>query len=109
MSNDAELPAIACTLSAAEYRDRIAWIADLNRSALLGYRRDGRRIALNYHASYAARVRDFVGREQRCCPFLGFAVEFHGDVLTVEVEAPVEAAEAADALFDPYLAGRAVT
>lgn len=103
MSNDPEPPAIACHLSAAGYQDRVAWIAELNSSALRDYRRDGRRIELTYDASAAERVGEFVRRERLCCPFLDFSLELHKDVVTLQIEAPHDVADAADALFAPYI------
>lgn len=104
MAKDEESSVIACTLAGAEYMDRAEWIEELNAAALRGYWRDGSRITLAYNVSAAARVRELVRRERQCCPFLGFTIWEGSDVVVVVIEAPKEAATAADALFAPYTA-----
>lgn len=98
MSNDP----IACNLSAADYQDRVAWIADLNATALRGYRRDGRRVVITYDASAAQRVNEFVRRERQCCPFLEFDIDRRDHEVVLTIEAPAEVADHADVLFAPY-------
>ncbi|RDH77660.1 hypothetical protein DVS77_14910 [Mycolicibacterium moriokaense] len=105
MSEHAEPPAIACALSGADYRDRLAWIAELNRAALRSYRRVGPHVELVYDSAAAPQVYEFVRRERTCCPFLEFAVRLEDGTLTVQIDAPDQAADAADALFQPYLIG----
>lgn len=106
MSIDDDPPAIACRLSATEYRDRISWIAELNRAALRGSGRAGRGITLIYDASAADRVREFVRRERDCCPFLEFVVRRGPDTVTVTVEPRADVDAGGDELFAPYLTGR---
>jgi hypothetical protein len=96
---DIDCSAVACMLSAADRKDRVAWIHELNAAALRDYRRDGSRIELAYHPSAAARVRELVDREKECCPFLGFNVRDEKEVFILVIEAPEEASAAADALF----------
>ncbi len=103
---DTEPSAIACRLGVADYKDRLAWIEELNAATLRDYRRDGRRIELTYEPSAAARVRECVRREQACCPFLEFTVGAGTNAVKLVIEAPQEAAEAADAMFAPYTSRR---
>lgn len=98
--------AIACRLGVADYEDRLAWIAELNVAALRDYRRDGRRIELTYEPSAAARVREFVRREQECCPFLEFTVRAETSAIKLTIEASHEAVEVADTIFAPYTSER---
>lgn len=102
MPPNPEFPRVACTLAEDDHKARLAWMAELNEVALLRYRRQGGRIELVYRRSAAAGVREFVDREQQCCPFLDFTVHDGDDVLTVVIETPAEFAAAADSLFMPY-------
>jgi len=101
-----ERAAIACRLDVADYKDRLAWIAELNAAALRDYRSDGRRIELTYEPPAAARVRELVRREQECCPLLKFTARAETSAVTLTVEAPHEAAEAADTILAPYTSER---
>lgn len=40
-AHESRVEPIACTLGAGAYRERLAWIAELNRSALQSVRREG--------------------------------------------------------------------
>jgi hypothetical protein len=104
MPQDRQSFAVACTLGAADYKHRLAWIAELNTAALHDYRRAGARIELTYHPSAEARVRELVRREQQCCPFLDFSVRREDDVVMLEITGPEDVGDAADALFAPYTA-----
>lgn len=97
-----EETAIACTLEAGAFKERIAWIEELNRAALLTARREGRRLILVYRLEHAAQVRELVRREQQCCRFLGFEVTERPHDVTLVIEAPEEVADALDAIFEPF-------
>lgn len=97
---------LACVLTADEHAARIAWIQELNAAALTGYHRDGHRMRLKYRPAVAAQVREFVRREQQCCPFLSFATEEHPDSFVVIIDAPDELDFIADDLFAGYVRGR---
>ena len=91
MTND--LP-IACTLSASDYRQRLAEIAALSRDALRRVEQRGLTLDLRYAPEAAARVRQLVEQERTCCAFLQF--ELHEDDVEVRllVTAPPAAADA---------------
>jgi hypothetical protein len=97
---------VACTLAAADYRDRLAWIEELNATALNDYRREGARIELTYHPSAEARVREFVRCERKCFCFLDFTIRRENNAVILEITAPEDTGEAADALFATYSATR---
>lgn len=103
MAPDAESPEVGCRLAAADQELRLAWVKELNTAALREYRREGTRIELTYDPLAGARVREFVRREQECCPFLDFTVRQSMDAVTVVIAAPENAGEAADALFASYI------
>ena len=105
MSGDTPPPAIACSLTAAAYRERSAWIDELNRAALRRYRRDGSRIRLTYDRAAVSRVREFVRLERDCCPFLDFALQEREHTVVLTISAPPEAGAAADTLFESYTPG----
>ncbi|MGV0603268.1 hypothetical protein [Mycolicibacterium sp. XJ1904] len=97
-------PPPACNLPAADQRKRLAWIHELNSTALRDYRRERRAIELRYDASAVDLVRAFVRGERNCCPFLGFTVEENGDAVVVRIEVPDDLRHTADELFAPYTA-----
>jgi hypothetical protein len=105
MPEDHKPVELACTLTADGHAARIAWIEELNATALRSYHRDGHRMRLRYHPSAAANAREFVRREQRCCPFLRFATEETEGAFVVIIDAPTGLDSAADALFAPYTRG----
>lgn len=94
---------IACTLGAGAYRERLAWIAELNRSALRNVQREGTQLILCYDLQAAGDVREMVRREQECCAFLDFTLNENDKELTLAITAPEAAREALDAVFDPFL------
>ena len=98
----AEAP-IACSLESGAFRERLAWIADLNRAALLDAQREGLRLILTYRRDHADQVREMVRREQQCCAFLGFELQVGDDSVTLAIAAPESAADALDAVFEPFL------
>ncbi|CCV06246.1 conserved hypothetical protein [Mesorhizobium metallidurans STM 2683] len=103
-----EAAPIACTLDAGDFKERLAWIADLNRRALLGARRDDLRLELTY-APYALKdVHELMCREQQCCAFLDFDLRVEGNAVRLVVTAPEAAREAAALVFEPFQSKDAV-
>jgi hypothetical protein len=92
-------PPIACTLAFGEFRDRLAWIAELTRDALLSYGRDDLVLDLRYAPAAVDRVRELVRREQACCGFLSFDLREHPSEIQLTIRAPEAARAAADLLF----------
>jgi hypothetical protein len=97
-------PAVACTLGPGDFRQRIAWIAALNRDALQGRHRHGRRLELTYAKAAQPRVAEMVARERQCCAFLHFALIETADTVRLVIEAPDDVRDALDAVFAPFLA-----
>jgi hypothetical protein len=85
---------VACTLSPADYRSRLAEIAALSRDALRHVERRGLTLDLRYAPEAAARVRRLVGEERRCCAFLHFELLEDADEVRLLVTAPAAAAGA---------------
>jgi hypothetical protein len=98
----AEAAPIACMLDAGDFKNRIAWIADLNRRALVGSRRDDLRLELTYAPHAIQDVRELVRREQHCCAFLDFDLRQDDDAIRLVVTAPETAREAAEFVFEPF-------
>jgi hypothetical protein len=96
---------VACTLDAGAYRERVAWIAALNRSALRSVRREGARLILAYDPQASGGVRELVRREQECCAFLQLDLNEDEKGLTLAVTAPQAARDTLDALSEPFLTG----
>src|ERR671919_1304737 len=95
---------IACTLGSADFRQRLAWIADLNRDALRAQRREGLRLELTYAPAALDRVREMVARERNCCAFLTFDLQQEADAVRLVIEAPEDARDVLDAVFEPFQA-----
>jgi hypothetical protein len=98
-----ELPPIACSLPSGAFHDRVAELAALARTALIGRRREGLTLELRYSAAAADRVRDIVRLEQKCCAFLTFEVTESPSELVVTITAPAHARASLDSVFAPFL------
>lgn len=92
---------VAGSLTASGHAARIAWIGQLNATALQTYQRDSQRIRLRYRPAAAAQARQLVRRELECCPFLRFSTEETDDAFVVTIDAPADFGDAADELFAP--------
>jgi hypothetical protein len=97
-----EAAPIACTLEAGSFKERLAWIADLNRRALLSSRRDDLRLELTYAPHAVEDVRELVRGEQQCCAFLDFDLRADSDAVRLVVTAPEAARGAAELVFEPF-------
>jgi hypothetical protein len=93
---------IACTLTGGDYRERLAWIAELNRDALQEQRRNDLLLELIYRREAAMRVREMVARERECCAFLMFTLREDVDATRLTIAVPEAAREAADLLLAPF-------
>jgi hypothetical protein len=94
---------IACTLTAGDLRDRLAWISTLNRDALRGYDRADLILRLRYAPPAMQHVRNLMRQEQACCAFLTFEIHEQPDEVTLTIKAPERARATIDALFEPFL------
>jgi hypothetical protein len=95
--------AIACTLIEGDFRDRLAWIAELTRDALRGYDCADLMLKLRYAPEAVQRVQEMMRREQTCCAFLTFEMCEQADEVWLTIKAPENARTTADALFQPFL------
>jgi hypothetical protein len=94
---------IACTLTAGDLRDRLAWIATLNSDALRGYDRANLTLRLRYAPQAVQQVRELMRQEQACCAFLTFEMHEESDAVTLTIKAPEEARATVEALFEAFL------
>lgn len=90
MANDAP---IACTLSATDYRARLAEIAALSKDALRRAEHRGLTLDLRYAPEAAARVRQLVEQERACCAFLHFDLQEGAHELRLRVTVPPAATD----------------
>lgn len=102
MPDNDEIAPIACTLDSESFKERLDWIADLNRRALQTSHRKDLKLTLSYDPSAIDEVRRMVAGEQTCCAFLDFDIVERPDVIAVTITAPEEAREAAETLFEPF-------
>lgn len=101
-----EAQPIACTLAPGEFNDRLAWINALTRDALRSHERRDLVLELNYAPEARNRVREMVRNEQACCPFLNFDLREERGQVRLIITAPEAAREAADTLFEQFVATR---
>jgi hypothetical protein len=97
-------PPIACTLTAGNFNDRIAWIGELTRDALRSHEQRGLVLDLRYAPEAAERVRHMVRKEQECCAFLTFETHENPDEIRLTITAPEEARASAQVLFEQFVA-----
>jgi hypothetical protein len=97
-----EAAPIACMLRAGDFKQRLAWIADLNRLSLISARREDLRLELRYVPRAQEAVRELVRRERECCAFLDFDLRIEDDAVRLVVTAPETAREAVDLVFEPF-------
>jgi hypothetical protein len=102
MSGGDEAP-VACTLQGDDYKERLAWIAELAREGLLDVSREDLQLELRYAWCVADRVRQMVRQEQQCCAFLNFNVSEIEEGVRLTITAPERARSVADALFEQFM------
>ncbi len=95
---------IACNLTAANLKDRMAWIGELTRDALRSHERRDLVLNLRYAPDAADRVREMVRKEQECCAFLTFETHQDLDEIRLTITEPEAARKAADELFEQFVA-----
>ena len=101
-----DITAIACSLDAGDYQQRLAWIAGINGQHLREQHRDGFSLTLIYALPAASLVREMVRREQACCTFLTFKLNESTERVELTITVPEQARENADLLLAPFLETR---
>ena len=96
-------PPIACMLSGQDYKERLAWIADLNRTSLQTVDRADLGLMLTYDRRALGQVEELVEREQACCPFLSFSIQSNMQRVTLSITAPEEARDVAGDIFRAFI------
>jgi hypothetical protein len=91
--------AIACTLGAGDFKERVAGIRALAARSLRSSRRKPLQLELVYGPEALTEVEDLVAKESDCCSFLNFDLEHDAQAVRLTITAPVEALAAADELF----------
>jgi hypothetical protein len=76
----------------------------LTRDALRSHERRDLVLDLRYAPEAAERVREMVRNEQACCSFLAFDLREQPDEIQLVITAPEAAREAADMLFEHFVA-----
>ena len=92
---------IACSLTGAEYRKRVAEIGQVARDALRERRPidGGVRLSFEATADVRRRLEAFVAAESECCPFLTMNLRAGDGRLVLEVTGPELAAPIIEELF----------
>ncbi|MYM96209.1 hypothetical protein [Duganella vulcania] len=96
---------IACTLSAANFKERADWLRDLTSRALLSHQLDELRLHLSYRLEAAADVDKMVFQERECCGFLSYTVRRTAVSIDVTVTALLDVGADAQILFSHLLPG----
>jgi hypothetical protein len=96
-----EPPPIACSLTAAQYRERTVATGQVAREALHGRQSIHGGVRLTFAAAPGVqdRLTGFVAAESRCCPFLTLELERIGGDLVLDVTGPAPAAPIIEELF----------
>ena len=86
-------PAIACSLGAEDYRQRLSAIRKLGEAALLDVeaRPDGALLSFRNSERVRDELSSIVDGEAACCAFLELSVVADGERLTLAISAPPEA------------------
>jgi hypothetical protein len=92
---------IACSLPAAQYRDRTDEIRRFAHDAVRDRHAIDGGVRLTFDATARERLEAFVAAEGECCPFLTMDLRTAGDGLVLEVTGP----EAAAPVIAELLAG----
>lgn len=100
-----EAAPIACTLTPGAHTERLSWIAALNRDALRSHVRRDLVLELRYVPEARDRVLELVRKERACCGFLAFDLHQTGGEIRLTITAPEAAREAAEAVFEEFIAG----
>jgi hypothetical protein len=100
-----EIP-IACTLSAADYEQRMRDIAALGHDALLDAGTDGGRATLRFsdHPGVRERLQAIVAAEGACCSFLDLSLSDADGALVLAIAAPPDGAFMVRELSDAFRA-----
>lgn len=88
-----ENPPIACTLTAPDYRKRLARMRALGEAALVNVAVEPTRAVLRFAAGTGIRdrVEAVVADESECCAFLTMTVTDEPDLVVLAMEAPADA------------------
>jgi hypothetical protein len=99
---------IACTLTAAQYRDRTADLAQIADRHLLAREpiAGGKRLTLARSEAVEREVEAAIAAEAACCPFLRFALQRHDERLVLDVTGPADAQPIIAELFEVPLPQR---
>jgi hypothetical protein len=83
-------PPIACSLTAADYRQRVAEAGDVAREALRERRQidGGERLVFQETGDVRRRLDAFVAAESACCPFLTMSLRSDGGRLVLDITGP---------------------
>ena len=90
---------IACSLTAADHRQRLADLDELRHDALLNRTSIPGGKRLTFAATARERVEAAIAAEAECCPFLTMDVHVADDRLVLDVTGPEEAAPIIEALL----------
>jgi arsenate reductase (thioredoxin) len=89
---DAAAPAapLACSLGAADLKQRLAHVEALGEAALVEVERSGAETRLRFRSGETTRasLERFVEDERACCPFLDFTLAERADLIELTIAAP---------------------
>lgn len=99
-------PPIACSLSAADYRERLAAISEIGSSSLITVQEGPRETVMRFrHASETRdKLRMIVSQEAKCCAFLDLSLRTLKDELVLTLRAPEEARPIVDDVIRSFRA-----
>jgi hypothetical protein len=98
---DLKATPIACTLSSAQYADRLDELGALAHDALVAREpvSGGERLTFTAGDGVEERLREAIAAEAACCSFLSMDLRRNGDELLLTVSGPADAAPIIRELF----------
>jgi hypothetical protein len=102
-----ESPPIACSLSASDYRERLAAITEVGASSLINVDERLAETVMRFRFSSESRdkLQTIVSKEAECCAFLDLSLTTSNDELVLRLVAPDEARPIVDDLVGSLRGG----
>jgi hypothetical protein len=100
-------PLIACSLSAADYRERLAAISKIGASSLIDVaeRPSETVMRFRYSAETLDKLRTIVSQEAACCAFLDLSLGILDEEIVLTLAAPEEARPIVEDLVRSFRGG----
>src|SRR5712664_2455993 len=92
----------SCSLEGRAFRERVTWIAELNRKWMRSEKLEGRSLQITYDLEAESALQELLERERKCCVTLQFDVARSGSELKLTVTSPGSTGDDIQAQFAPF-------